>query len=256
MLDAKLISLSLHHIDIEVYDDQGVAKWRGTRIYGWLEDGNKAKTFELLHQLSTANQLPWLFVGDFNAMIANEEKKCGEPPPFHLLQSFRDTIQDLNLEDLGYEGNPFTWSNGRMEDDNERTGKNKKGKGGLGFRNVECVNLAMLAKQVWRLYTAPESLAAVVLKAWDFPRSDILHAKLGFQPSYIWRSIHAAIDVIESGTHWLLDDAQSVRIWQDKWLPEQNGFKPWSAPKIVSPSATISTLIDHDLHRWNTPFID
>lgn len=40
-----------------------------------------------------------------------------------------------------------------------------KGEGGLGFRDIHSFNLAMLAKQGWRLLMNPESLCAQLLRA-------------------------------------------------------------------------------------------
>ena len=61
-----------------------------------------------------------------------------------------------------------------------------KSKGGLGFRDLKAFNLAMLAKQAWRILTNPTSLIARVLKAHYFPSGDILNATLGSNPSYSW----------------------------------------------------------------------
>ncbi|KAL0298304.1 UNVERIFIED_CONTAM: putative mitochondrial protein [Sesamum radiatum] len=64
--------------------------------------------------------------------------------------------------------------------------------GGLGFLNLEAFNLALLAKQLWRLLTWPDCLVSKVLKAKYFPRNHLFDAKVGTRPSYTWRSIIAA----------------------------------------------------------------
>ena len=67
-----------------------------------------------------------------------------------------------------------------------------KERGGLGFRDLKTFNLALLAKQGWRLQTNSSSLFYRVYKAKYFPRCDFVDAELGGQPSYAWKSIHAA----------------------------------------------------------------
>jgi hypothetical protein len=62
----------------------------------------------------------------------------------------------------------FWWSN--QEKDNKMHWlrweilTKPKGEGGLGFREIRIFNLAMLAKQGWRLIQNPDSLFAQVLK--------------------------------------------------------------------------------------------
>ena len=74
-----------------------------------------------------------------------------------------------------------------------------KEKYGMGFRDLKLFNLALLAKQGWKLQTNSSSLFYRVYKAKHFPRCDFIEACLGSQPSFAWRSIWAAQDVVKKG---------------------------------------------------------
>ena len=71
---------------------------------------------------------------------------------------------------------------------------------GMAFRNLQAFNLAMLAKQGWRLILNPNSLVAQIYKARYHPHDDIFRAKLGSSPSYAWRSILNGLEVVKRGT--------------------------------------------------------
>ena len=63
---------------------------------------------------------------------------------------------------------------------------------GMGFRDIRCFNLAMLAKQGWRLIQDTGSLAYACFKARYFPTSSFLEAKDAPNSLYVWKSILAA----------------------------------------------------------------
>jgi hypothetical protein len=65
----------------------------------------------------------------------------------------------------------------------------RKDEGGIGFRNFRSFNEALLAKQIWRILTYPDSLVAKVLKAKYFPNNTFLDAELGYKATYVWESI-------------------------------------------------------------------
>lgn len=60
--------------------------------------------------------------------------------------------------------------------------------GGLGFREFEAVNDALLAKTAWRILNFPDELWVRVLKGIYFPKS-FLDAKKGGRASWIWHSM-------------------------------------------------------------------
>ena len=128
--------------------------------------------------------------------------------------------------------------------------------GGMGFRNIQAFNLAMLAKQGWRILTNPDSLMAWVFKAKYFPFDDVLNSKIGSNPSYAWRSIHNNLEVIRRGTRQRVGNGRRIHIWDDRWLPTP------STHKVISPQAdygdfpTVSSLIDNDTRWWKIDVIN
>ena len=93
--------------------------------------------------------------------------------------------------------------------------------GGMGFRNLQALNLALLAKQGWQILTNPTSLVARVYKAKYFPFEDVLNSRIGSNPNYAWRSIHNSLRVLKEGTHWRVGNGKWIHIWDDRWLQHQ-----------------------------------
>ncbi|XP_050260964.1 uncharacterized protein LOC126705795 [Quercus robur] len=128
---------------------------------------------------------------------------------------------------------------------------NSKLKGGMGFRNLQAFNLAMLAKQGWRLLENPNSLVARIYRAKYYPHGDVLKAGLGSSPSFSWRSIMQGLEVVRKGTRWTLGNGRLIHIWDDKWLSTPTTYKVVSPPpQNFDNFPMVSTLIDYDSRRW------
>lgn len=114
---------------------------------------------------------------------------------FYLTKSLCDELTSMILR--------FWWA----QHDNDKKihwlGKDKimkpKSQGGLGFRDLHSFNIAMLARQGWRLIQNPDSLCSRLLKAKYFPNCNVLDAQSRKQMSYSWRSILKGIQLLRKG---------------------------------------------------------
>ncbi|XP_042944508.1 uncharacterized protein LOC122278379 [Carya illinoinensis] len=130
-----------------------------------------------------------------------------------------------------------------------------KSAGGLGFRDLESFNLALLAKQGWRIIQQPNSLAAQVLKLKYFPSVDFFQAKVGYRPSFIWRNFCAAKGLIEKGSIWRIGDGQSTKIWKDRWLPQPTSYRIQSPVNILLEDEKVARLINQETKQWDRGLI-
>nr|DAD24222.1 TPA_asm: hypothetical protein HUJ06_025685 [Nelumbo nucifera] len=101
----------------------------------------------------------------------------------------------------------------------------RKEEGGMGFRDMQSFNLAMLAKQGWNILSNPDALVCCVFKAKYFPKGDFLAAQCGHNPSYTWKIIWHSRIVLEKGCRWRIGNGQHIRVWDDLWLKEMDNFK-------------------------------
>lgn len=83
--------------------------------------------------------------------------------------------------------------------------------GGLGFRNLNYFNEALLAKQCWRLITNDNSLIAKMYKAKYHPKCSFMEAKQSSNMSYTWRSILQARH-INKGSFWMVGDGKKKKL--------------------------------------------
>jgi len=104
-----LLSYSLHHMDAPMKFEGEHLEWRFTGIYGWPETQYKWRTANVISDLKSHSNLPWLIGGDLNEIFYHSKKCGGQPKSQAQIDSFRDAFVDNGLFDLGYNGYSFTW---------------------------------------------------------------------------------------------------------------------------------------------------
>ncbi|XP_027152078.1 uncharacterized protein LOC113752144 [Coffea eugenioides] len=125
----------------------------------------------------------------------------------------------------------------------------KRNEGGLGFKDLEAFNKAMLGKQVWRILTKPNLLVSKVLKAKYFPKESILHCNPPKSASWIWQGLMGARSLLDKGLIRRIGNGRNTRIWEHKWIPETISGMPSTVKPNNCDLERVDELICHN--RWN-----
>lgn len=100
----------------------------------------------------------------------------------------------------------------------------------MGFCNLYCFSLALLAKQGWRFLTLPKFLSCRIFKSKNFPIGGFLNSMEGASPSFNWKSIHKAKVVIFEGIIWWIGNINTISVFHDPWVNDDVNFFVDTAP--------------------------
>ena len=133
-----------------------------------------------------------------------------------------------------------------------------KHQGGLGFRNIEKVNKALLFNQAWRIYQNKGSLINQVFTA-KYKKDPLQMAIDNEAPpscSYAYRSLFKACQSFKEGLHKRLGNGKTIRLDKDNWHHKGKPLKPKireDHPSRVN-YKMVSDLIDQE-RRWKQSVI-
>ncbi|VVA15284.1 PREDICTED: reverse mRNAase [Prunus dulcis] len=130
---------------------------------------------------------------------------------------------------------------------------NQGSDGGLGFRDLNTFNLALLGKQAWRLIHEPNSYWAKLIKARYFPNCDFINAVAGHRPSWGWIILLEGREVIKENIRHQVFNGHNTKIWQDRWLlPPHQGYVVPLNTVPLNASQLVSEILDGQTRTWNT----
>ena len=130
-----------------------------------------------------------------------------------------------------------------------------KALGGLGFKDLEKFNKAMLAKQVWRLLVDQSSLFYQLFSVKYFPSRSVFDAKVA-SGSYAWQSIVKDSKLFQSSLLWQVGNDTKINICNDRWLPR--GASAYVVfPRIEEVSNwSVANLLEPSGGCWNEQLVD
>ncbi|GMI84866.1 hypothetical protein HRI_002155900 [Hibiscus trionum] len=92
-----------------------------------------------------------------------------------------------------------------------------KSVGGMGFRDLNNFNIALLGKQLWRLICEPDSLLGQIYKFKYFPTGNILNASRPLRGSFAWQGLYNAMQHLYGGFLYRPGINSNIRIHHDNW---------------------------------------
>lgn len=121
----------------------------------------------------------------------------------------------------------------------------------MGFRDLRVFNMALLAKQSWRLYIKANPLLLAIFQARYFKHSMVLEAHRGYAPSYTWRSIWGAKSLLLEGLGWRIGNGSMVDVVKDKWVPLDDIMISLVPMRVSQDGMRVSDLINFDRGEWD-----
>lgn len=123
----------------------------------------------------------------------------------------------------------------------------------MGFKDLECFNQAMLAKQASKILNRPHCLLARFLKSIYFAGGDFLSATVGARPSYAWRSLLFGRELLQKGLKHRVGNGLKTRVWLDKWVddPLLGPRAPGRKNVTFDVNIRACSLIDSETRKWN-----
>ncbi|CAN0825908.1 Transposon TX1 uncharacterized 149 kDa protein [Linum grandiflorum] len=119
--EVKVIGFGRNLIIMEVTEN-GADPFILTAYYGYSQRHRRKDAWDLLRAIARPGHEAWCYIGDFNDLLHNDEKRGMRDHPQALMDGFRQAVNDCGLVDLPLEGYPFTWvrSKGRSNCIEER----------------------------------------------------------------------------------------------------------------------------------------
>ncbi|KAH9734293.1 putative ribonuclease H protein [Citrus sinensis] len=108
-----------------------------------------------------------------------------------------------------------------------------KSNGGLGFKDMDLMNKALLMKVAWDLFINPSKLCSQVLISKYAAPCDMLITDVPSKNgSYLWRSMGKIWKDFQRGLRWSIGNGQRVKFWDDIWATNGDPLTNYTVTSI------------------------
>ena len=126
-----------------------------------------------------------------------------------------------------------------------------KALGGLGIRDIQAFNTALLAKQAWRIISKPDCLLSRVLRGKYCSKESFLEVEAPKNASHGWRGILAGRNLLVTNLSKAIGDGETTSIWKDPWLSCQSPARPIGPTKEEHQDLVVADFLCRGTSDWN-----
>ncbi|XP_058784848.1 uncharacterized protein LOC131659713 [Vicia villosa] len=116
--DISIQSSSPNHIAGFCQQEDDDEPWFFAGVYGYPDEARKKDTWKLIQAINTESGSNIVFFGDLNDILYDSDKMGGNMRSDTQMNWGRSTMSVCDLQKVCFEGYPFTWTNGRVGDQN------------------------------------------------------------------------------------------------------------------------------------------
>jgi hypothetical protein len=113
----------------------------------------------------------------------------------------------------------------------------------------------MLGKQGWRIMSNPDLLTSKINKARYFPQSDFFDAKVGHNPSVVWKSIRNSRFILGVGTRWRIGSGTDISHLNENRLFHASALSVQDTKETLAANLSVAEIIMPNEKNWNLPLI-
>jgi hypothetical protein len=132
-----------------------------------------------------------------------------------------------------------------------------KNEGGLGIRNLQAMNQALILMNAWRIADQPNNFLHLVLKAKYFPDTSIWRPNSNAPKSAFWASILKILPILKAHSFYQITQG-NMSVWSTPW------FSGWNhiydaliiQPEGFSCPAPVKDLWKPNQHAWDEQLIN
>lgn len=122
---------------------------------------------------------------------------------------------------------------------------------GLGFREIEKFNDALLAKLAWRVLKFPTSLLSQILIGKYCHTDHFLTAAAPNYASHGWRGVLAGKEVLLKGLGRIVGTGKNIKVWSGPWLSTSYPLCPIWPPTEANKDLRVADLLEANSMEWD-----